>query len=119
MVDYIGIANDLKKALQENTESKGKGRPTIPAAEMLLKVREEMEVARGMLTGVDDSGFRVNALKPMRAAADHILGLDDGKRRFADCVLRMTVAYALCCSTLPGAVDIGKRLLSCRRCGRS
>lgn len=104
VVDYIGIANDLKKALQEYTESKGKGRPTIPAAEMLLKVREEMEVARGMLHGLDYSGFRVNALKPMRAAADHILGLEDGKRRFADCVLRMTAAYALCC-TLPGAVE--------------
>lgn len=104
IVDYIGIANDLKKALQEYTESKGKGRPTVPAAEMLLKVREEMEVARGMLYGLDYSGFRVNALKPMRAAADHILGLEDGKRRFADCVLRMTAAYALCC-TLPGAVE--------------
>ncbi|HEY1984245.1 MAG TPA: type I restriction endonuclease subunit R [Terracidiphilus sp.] len=104
IVDYIGIANDLKKALQEYTESQGKGRPTIPAAEMLLKVREEMEVARGMLHGLDYSGFRVNALKPMRAAADHILGLEDGKRRFADCVVRMTAAYALCC-TLPGAME--------------
>jgi type I restriction enzyme R subunit len=104
VVDYIGIAHDLKTALQEYTESKGRGRPTIPAAEMLLKLREEIEVARGMLHGVDYSGFRVNALKPMRAAADHILGLEDGKRRFADCVLRMTQAFALCC-TLPGAVE--------------
>ncbi|MHB8304009.1 MAG: DUF3387 domain-containing protein [Acidobacteriaceae bacterium] len=104
VVDYIGIANELKRALQEYTESKGQGRPTIPATEMLLKVREEMEVARGMLHGVDYSGFRVNALKPMRAAADHILGLEDGKRRFADCVLRMTQAFALCC-TLPGALE--------------
>ncbi len=104
VVDYIGIANELKRALKEYTESKGQGRPTIPATEMLLKVREEMEVARGMLHGVDYSGFRVNALKPMRAAADHILGLDDGKRRFADCVLRMTQAFALCC-TLPGALE--------------
>jgi type I restriction enzyme R subunit len=104
VVDYIGIANDLKQALREYTESKGQGRPTIPASEMLLKVREEMEVARGMLHGLDYSGFRVNALKPMRAAADHILGLEDGKRRFADCVLRMTQAFALCC-TLPAAVE--------------
>ncbi|WP_035353863.1 hypothetical protein [Edaphobacter aggregans] len=46
-------------------------------------------VAWGMLHGLDYSDFRVNALKPMRAAADHILGLEDGKKRFADCVLRM------------------------------
>jgi type I restriction enzyme R subunit len=109
VVDYIGIANDLKRALQEYTESRGTGRPTIPASEMLLKLREELEVARGMLHGVDYSGFRVNALKPMRAAADHILGLDNGKRRFADCVLRMTQAYALCC-TLPAAVEFREEI---------
>jgi len=102
VVDYIGIANELKDALKEYTQSKGQGRPTVPAEEMLLKLQEEMEVAWGMLHGLDYSDFRVNALKPMRAAADHILGLEDGKKRFADCVLRMTQAFALCC-TLPVA----------------
>jgi type I restriction enzyme R subunit len=102
VVDYIGIANELKHALKEYTQSKGQGRPTVPAEEMLLKLQEEMEVAWGMLHGLDYSDFRVNALKPMRAAADHILGLEDGKKRFADCVLRMTQAFALCC-TLPAA----------------
>lgn len=102
VVDYIGIANELKHALKEYTQSKGQGRPTVPAEEMLLKLQEEMEVAWGMLHGLDYSGFRINALKPMRAAADHILGLEDGKKRFADCVLRMTQAFALCC-TLPAA----------------
>jgi hypothetical protein len=29
---------------------------------------------------------------------DHILGLEDGKKQFADCVLRMTQAFALCCT---------------------
>ena len=103
VVDYIGIANDLKEALREYTQSKGQGRPTVPAEEMLAKLQEDMEVAWGMLHGVDYSGFRVNALKPMRLAADHILGQDNGKRRFADCVLRMSQAFALCC-TLPDAV---------------
>ena len=102
VVDYIGIVNALQLALQEYTQSKGKGRPTIPASEMLARLQEEMEVAWGMLHGVDYSGFRVNALQPMRLAADHILGLENGKRRFADCVLRMTQAFALCC-TLPEA----------------
>ena len=104
VVDYIGIATELKQALKEYTQSKGQGRPTVPAEEALLKLREEIEVARGMLHGLDYSGFRVNALKPMRSAADHILGLENGKRRFADCVLRMTQAFALCC-TLPGALE--------------
>ena len=104
VVDYIGIANELRQALKEYTQSKGQGRPTIPAAEALVKLKEEMEVAWGMLHGLDYSDFRVNALKPMRLAADRILGLDDGKRRFADCVLRITQAFALCC-TLPGAAE--------------
>jgi type I restriction enzyme R subunit len=104
VVDYIGIANELRHALQEYTQSRGQGRPTVPAEEMLLKVQEELEVARGMLHGLDYSGFRVNALKPMRAAADHILGLENGKRRFADCVLRMTQAFALCCTLEAAAV---------------
>jgi type I restriction enzyme R subunit len=104
VVDYIGIANELKQALKDYTQSKGQGRPTVPAEEALIKLREELEVAWGMLHGVDYSDFRVNALKPMRAAADQVLGLEDGKRRFADCVLRMTQAFALCC-TLPGAAE--------------
>jgi type I restriction enzyme R subunit len=104
VVDYIGIANELKQALKDYTQSKGQGRPTVPAEEALIKLQEELEVASGMLHGVDYSDFRVNALKPMRAAADHVLGLEGGKRRFADCVLRMTQAFALCC-TLPGAVE--------------
>jgi hypothetical protein len=40
--------------------------------DILLKLQEEMEVAWGMLHGLDYSDFRVNALRPMRAAADHI-----------------------------------------------
>lgn len=104
VVDYIGIANELKHALKEYTQSKGQGRPTVPAEEMLLKLQEELEVAWGLMHGVDYTNFRVNALKPMRRAADHILGLDDGKKRFADCVLRMTQAFALCC-TLPAAAS--------------
>lgn len=102
VVDYIGIANELKHALKEYTQSKGQGRPTVPAEEMLRKLEEEMEVAWGMLHGVDYSEFQVNALKPMKAAANQILGLEDGKKRFADCVLRISQAFALCC-TLPAA----------------
>src|SRR5260370_34885347 len=43
-----------------------------------------------------------NVLKPMRTCADKNLGLEDGKKRFEDCVQRKTQAFALCC-TLPDA----------------
>jgi type I restriction enzyme R subunit len=51
VVDYIGIANDLKASIAGVHESKGRGRPTIPAAEMLLKVRERWKWRGGCCTG--------------------------------------------------------------------
>ena len=84
VVDYIGIANELKEALKDYTQSKGQGRPTVPAGEALEKMLESLEVAWGMLHGLDYTDFRTNGLKRVRQAADMILGLEDGKRRFAD-----------------------------------
>jgi type I restriction enzyme R subunit len=104
VVDYIGIANELKEALKDYTQSKGRGRPTVPAEAALEKLRECMEVVRGMLHGLDYADFRTNGLKRVRQAADLILGLEDGKRRFADKVLEITQAFALCC-TLEGATQ--------------
>ena len=103
VVDYIGIANELKQALREYTQSKGKGAPTIDATQALKLLQEQMEVAQGMLHGVDYAGFAAAPVGPLRRAADHILGLDEGKRRFADCVLAASKAFALCC-TLDGAL---------------
>jgi len=51
VVDYIGIANELKEALKDYTQSKGQGRPTVPAGEALEKLLERLEVAWGMLHG--------------------------------------------------------------------
>ncbi len=59
---------------------------------------ERLEVAWGMLHGLDYSDFRTNGLKRVRQAADLILGLEDGKRRFADVVLEITKAFSLCCT---------------------
>ncbi|HEY4358998.1 MAG TPA: type I restriction endonuclease subunit R [Acidobacteriaceae bacterium] len=98
IVDYIGIANELREALQEYTQSAGKGRPTIPAEEAVKKLQEYIEITRGMLHEVNYGAFRTNALPLIRNAADHILGLEDGKKRFADAVLAATQAFALCCT---------------------
>lgn len=51
-----------------------------------------------MLHGLNYSDFRTNALHRVRDAANHILGLEDGKRRFADSVLAAMQAFALCCT---------------------
>jgi type I restriction enzyme R subunit len=108
VVDYIGIATELKQALKEYTNSNGKGKPTIDAEEALAYLIERMEVIESRLHGFDYSGFRTQALKLLAGAANHILGLDndgqvrDGKKWFADEVLKASKAFALCC-TLDGA----------------
>jgi type I restriction enzyme, R subunit len=98
VVDYIGIAHELKRALKNYTASHGKGRPTINATEALSILVEEVDVARGILHGADYSGYRTKALKLLPATVNHVLGLEDGKKRFADCVLAITQAFALCCT---------------------
>lgn len=98
VVDYIGIATELKQALIEYTNSKGKGRPTINAEEALDILIEKVSILRGMLHGFNYSQFRTKALSLLAGAASHILGLDDGKKRFADQVLSASKAFALCCT---------------------
>ena len=98
VVDYIGIANELKAALADYTQAKGRGRPTIDAHEALAMLDEQMDVLHAMLHGLDYSDFRTNAWKRLPLVANHVLGQDDGKKRFADAVLAASKAFALCCT---------------------
>ncbi len=104
VVDYIGIATELKHALVEYTNSRGKGRPTIRAEEALEILEEKVGILRAMLHGFDYGSFRTRALVLLAGACDHILGQDDGKKRFADQVLAASKAFALCC-TLDAALE--------------
>jgi type I restriction enzyme R subunit len=96
VVDYIGIAAELRRALRTYTESKGKGQPTLDAAEALAKLQELMEVARHQLNGFDYQTYRTQATKLLLPAANHVLGLEEGKKRWADVVLGITKAFSLC-----------------------
>jgi len=98
VVDYIGIANELKAALATYTQAHGRGRPTIDAHEALAVLVEKMDVVHDMLHGVDYAAFRTQAWQLLPAVADHVLGQDDGKKRFADTVLAGSKAFALCCT---------------------
>ena len=57
VVDYIGIANELKAALKEYTASKGRGRPTVDAHEAYALLEEKLDVLRSLLHGFDYSSF--------------------------------------------------------------
>ncbi|MEH6540619.1 type I restriction endonuclease subunit R [Halopseudomonas sp.] len=98
VVDYIGIANELKSALKEYTASKGRGRPTVDAHEAYSLLVEKMDILRGMLHGFDYSDYLNGGHKLLAGAANHILGLEDGKKRFADNALAMSKAFSLCCT---------------------
>lgn len=98
VVDYIGIANELKSALKEYTASNGRGRPTVDAAEAYAILEEKLDILRGMLHGYDYSDFLTAGHKRLAGAANHVLGLKDGKKRFADTALAMSKAFTLCCT---------------------
>jgi len=98
VVDYIGIANELRSALKEYTNSKGRGRPTVDAAEAYAVLAEKLELLRAMLHGFDYSDFLTTGHKRLAGAANHVLGEKDGKRRFADTALAMSKAFTLCCT---------------------
>ncbi|MEG3638000.1 type I restriction endonuclease subunit R [Magnetococcus sp. PR-3] len=105
VVDYIGIANELKQALKTYTDAKGKGEPAQISAEAFSVLQEKMEICRGMFHGFDYGAYETNATGLLVPAANHILGLEDGKKRFLDVILAITKAFSLC-----GTLDEAKPL---------
>ena len=103
VVDYIGIGNELKAAMKEYTASHGRGKLTVDAHEAYSLLAEKIDVLRAMLHGYDYSGFLTGGHKTLAGAANHVLGLHngkekDGKKRFADTALAMSKAFTLCCT---------------------
>ncbi|WP_439899288.1 type I restriction endonuclease subunit R [Pseudomonas syringae] len=109
VVDYIGIANELKAALKTYTDAKGKGDPTHNSAEALAVLLEKMDIVRGMMHGFDYSAFETRPLELLVPVANHILGLKDGKTRFLDVMLAVTKAFSLC-GTLDEAAPLRKEI---------
>jgi len=113
VVDYIGIANELKNALKTYTDSKGKGRPANYASEAFTVLLEKLDIVRGMFATplnpaagpFDYSAYETQALRLLVPAMNHILGLEDGKQRFLDNVLAINKAFSLC-----GTLDEAKAL---------
>src|SRR5690625_7009404 len=84
IVDYIGIVNELKQALKIYTDSKGKGTPALKAEQAFEIVLEKLHIIRGMLHKFDYSGFEFETHSLVVPAANFILGLENGKKRFLD-----------------------------------
>lgn len=105
VVDYLGIAAELKKALRLYTDARGKGQPTLDSGEALAILLEKLGVVRGLFHGFDYRQYETQAVKLLVPAANHLLGLKDGKQRFLDVMASVTKAYSLC-ATLDEAAGV-------------
>ena len=99
VVDYLGLAQDLKQALATYTESGGKGRTTLYQEEAVVAMLEKYEVCLALLHGFDwtkwTTGSPQERLNLLPAAQEHILAQEDGKERFLNAVLELSRAFAL------------------------
>jgi type I restriction enzyme, R subunit len=109
IVDYIGIAAELRRALKIYTENRGKGQPTLDTAEALAKLKELMEVARDILHGFDYAAYRTGAIALLLPAANYVLGLEDGRKRWFDVAVAITKAFSLC-GTLDDAIVLREEI---------
>ncbi|WP_452219451.1 type I restriction endonuclease subunit R [Lacinutrix salivirga] len=126
VVDYLGIASDLKKALAFYSDSGGKGDPTIAQEQAVSLMLEKIEVVSQMFLEKPERGYSealqnlVNEpsapyigkdrgllyeeyftadtktkLKIILIAEEHILSLEDGKKRFINEVTALSKAFAI------------------------
>lgn len=99
IVDYIGIASDLKTALATYTQSGGKGAPTLDQNEAVAAMLEKFEIVEQMFNGFDYKKYFLadtrSKLTIILEAQEHILGLEDGKNRYTKQVALLSQAFAL------------------------
>jgi type I restriction enzyme R subunit len=99
VVDYLGIAHELKLALAIYTESGGKGRTALPQEEAVSVMLEKYEICRGLFHGFNwsawVSGTSVQKLGLLPNAQEHILKQEDGKNRLIKAVTDLSKAFAL------------------------
>jgi len=103
VVDYLGLANQLKQALATYTESGGKGDPTFDTAQAIAVMLEKHGIACDLLHGFNwdlwTSGKPAERLALLPAGQEHILEQEDGKQRFVQVVTELSRAFALCAAS--------------------
>jgi len=103
IVDYLGLADQLKHALATYTQSGGKGSPSIDTAEAINAMLEKYHIACDIMHGFDWTAWTIGtpaqkmALLP--AGQEHVLQQENGKQRFVQVVTDLSRAFALCAAT--------------------
>ncbi len=99
VVDYIGLAYELKQALATYTESGGTGRTAIDQEEAVAVMLEKYEICCDLFHGFDWSkwitGTPQERLALLPAALEHILAQENGKERLLQAVTELSKAFAL------------------------
>ncbi|MDY6960118.1 MAG: DUF3387 domain-containing protein, partial [Halobacteriota archaeon] len=99
IIDYIGVAYELKKALAEYTESGGEGKPTFDQEEAVALMLERYEILAEMFHGFDYKSFFTMEPKERIAlipqAMEFILQHEDGKERYIRSVTELLRAFSL------------------------
>ena len=99
VVDYVGLAEDLKRALATYSESGGKGRTAVDKDQAVRVMLEKYEVCCGLFHGFDWSTWTTGKpherLSLLPAAQEHILAQENGKDRCITAVRELNQAFAL------------------------
>ncbi len=105
IVDYIGIASDLKQALATYTESGGQGAPSLDQSEAIAAMMEKYEIVVQMFNSFNYKRYFSASTKEKMTiileAQEHILSLEDGKNRFTKQVGLLSKTFALSVPSLP------------------
>ncbi|MCX6940124.1 MAG: type I restriction endonuclease subunit R, partial [Verrucomicrobia bacterium] len=102
VVDYLGLADQLKQALSVYTESGGLGNPAVDTAQAIAILQEKHEIACDILHGLAWEAVVGDAKKTyglLPAAQEHVLEQPDGKKRFVQVVTELSRAFALCAAS--------------------
>ena len=99
VVDYLGLAHELKKALATYTESGGTGKTALDQAEAVAVMLEKHEICRDLFHDFDYSrwidGTPTERVSLLPAAQEHILAQENGKERCLQAVRELSQAFAL------------------------
>ncbi len=99
VVDYLGIAADLKAALSFYSDAGGKGDPTLMQEQAVSLMLEKLEVVSAMYHGFTFENYfeadTAQKLSLILAAEEHILGLEDGRKRYINEVTALSLAFAI------------------------
>ena len=99
VVDYLGLAHELRRALATYTESGGTGQTALDQEQAVGVMLERYEICCGLFHGFDRTvwldGAPAARLGLLPAAQEHVLAQENGKERCLQAVRELSQAFAL------------------------